>query len=191
MKKKGHFPKDCPVKSHKAIKLIQHLESTTKFSPTTDQVEHFFFEQEEPNNDTIFTLPADSSDSDSSDFEPIYTAQPSSILLNDRTIPIPSVKIQLIPSKYHKPITSIGFIDIGAQRSMLNPAILPTEYLRTQEEHFKAANGKIFTTKLVTKHPIEIHIFPNCVVWIKPIGSSLPNKDLLVGFDILHQAKNV
>ena len=59
---------------------------------------------------------------------------------------------------------------------MLNPAILPTEYWKTQEEHFKAADGKLF---------------PNCVVWIKLIGSSLLNKDLLIGFDILHQAKNV
>ncbi|KAK9180787.1 hypothetical protein WN944_023922 [Citrus x changshan-huyou] len=190
-KKKGHFTKDCPVKPHKAIKLIQHLESTTEFSPTTDQVEHLFSEQEEPNDDTVFALPVESSDSDSSDFEPIYTVQPSSILIHDRTIPIPSVKIQIIPSKYHKPITAIGFLDTGAQRSMLDPAILPTEYWKTQEEHFKAADGKIFTTKLVTKHPIGIQLFPNCVVWIKLIGSSLPNKDLLLGFDILHQAKNV
>ena len=70
---------------------------------------------------------------------------------------------------------------------MLDPTIFPTEYWKTQEEHFKAADGKIFTTKLVTKHPIGIQLFPNCVVWIKLIGSSL----LLVGFDILHQVKNV
>ena len=73
---------------------------------------------------------------------------------------------------------------------MLNPDILPTEYWKTQKEHFKAADGKIFTTKLVTKHPIGIQLFPNCVVWIKLIGSPLLNKDLLVGFDILHQVKN-
>ena len=112
----------------KAIKLIQHQESTTKFSPTTDQVEHLFSEQEDPNDDTVFALLVKSSDSDSSDFEPIYTVQPFSIFIHDRLIPIPSVKIQIIPSKYHKPITAIGFIDIGAQRSMLDPAILPIEY---------------------------------------------------------------
>ena len=74
---------------------------------------------------------------------------------------------------------------------MLDPVILPSKYWKTQEEHFKAADGKIFTTKLVTKHPIGIQLFPNCVVWIKLIGSSLPNKDLFLGFDILHQVKNV
>ncbi|KAK9232907.1 hypothetical protein WN943_023155 [Citrus x changshan-huyou] len=113
-KKKGHFTKDCPVKPQKAIKLIQHLKSTTDFSPTTDQVEHLFSEQEEPNEDTVFALPAKSSDSDSSDFEPIYTVQSSSIFIHDRTIPIPSIKIQIIPSKYHKPIIAISFLDTGA-----------------------------------------------------------------------------
>ena len=78
--------------------------------------------------------------------------------------PIPSVKIQIVPSRYHKPIIAIGFLDIGAQRSMFNPVILPPEYWKAQEEHFKAADGKIFTTKLVTKHPIGIQLFPNCVV---------------------------
>ncbi|KAH9792603.1 hypothetical protein KPL71_004191 [Citrus sinensis] len=163
---------------------------TDKENHETDQVEHLFSEQEEPNDDTVFALPAESSDSDNSDFEPVYTVQPSSILIHDHTIPIPFVKIQIVPSKYHKPITAISFLDTGAQRSMLNPAILPTEYWKTQEEHFKVADGKIFTTKLITKHPIGIQLFPNCVVWIKLIGSALPNKDLLVGFDILHQTQN-
>ncbi|KAH9780502.1 hypothetical protein KPL71_008103 [Citrus sinensis] len=84
-KKKGHFAKDCPVKPHKAIKLIQHLESTIDFSPTTDQIEHLFSEQEEPTDDTVFPLSTESSDLDSSDFDPIYTVQPSSILVHDRT----------------------------------------------------------------------------------------------------------
>ncbi|KAH9668353.1 hypothetical protein KPL70_021379 [Citrus sinensis] len=139
-KKKGHFAKDCAVKPQKATKLIQYLESTTEFSPTTDQVEHLFSEQEEPNDDTVFVLPTDSSDSDSSDFEPIYTVQPSSILIHDRTIPIPSIKIQIIPSKYHKPITAIGFIDTGAQRS-------------THDEHHKLLQ-QLF--QIIQEHGIMI-----------------------------------
>ena len=150
-----------------------------------------FSEQEEPNDRTIFALPINSNNSDNSDFEPIYTVQPPSILIHDLAILIPSVKIQIIPSKHHKPITAIGFLDTGSQRRMINHAIIPPECWKTQEEHFKAANGKIFTTTLATKHPLGIQLFPNCVVWLKLIGSSLPNKNLLVGFDILHQAKNV
>ena len=74
---------------------------------------------------------------------------------------------------------------------MINHVILLSECWKAQEEHFKAADGKIFTTTLATKHPIGIQLFPNRVVWLKLIGSSLPIKNLLVGFDILHQAKNV
>ncbi|KAH9724605.1 hypothetical protein KPL70_007548 [Citrus sinensis] len=99
------------------MKKITKLVNLLKFSLTTDQVEHLFSEQEEPNNDTVFALPVESSDSDSSDFEPVYTVQPSSILIHDHTIPIPFVKIQIVPSRYHKPITTIGFLDTGAQRS--------------------------------------------------------------------------
>ena len=94
---------------YQSIKLIQHL----------------FSEQEKPNDRTVFALPINSSDSDNSDFEPIYTVQPPSILIHDPAILIPSVKIQIIPSKYHKPITAIGFLDTGSQRSMINPAIIP------------------------------------------------------------------
>ena len=57
---------------------------------------------------------------------------------------------------YHKPITAIGFLDTGSYRSMINPNILPPECWKTQEEHFKAVDGKIFTTTMATKHPIGI-----------------------------------
>ena len=57
---------------------------------------------------------------------------------------------------------------------MLNPHILPPDYWTQSEEHFKAVNGKLFTTSLITKKPIGIQIFPNCVIWTKVIGSTLP-----------------
>ncbi|KAH9697989.1 hypothetical protein KPL71_023828 [Citrus sinensis] len=71
----------------------------------------------------------------------------------------------------------------GAQRSMLNPHILPPTYWTKSEEHFKAINGKLFTTSLITKKPIGIQIFPNCVIWTKVIGSTLPNKDIFFSLD--------
>ncbi|KAH9769375.1 hypothetical protein KPL71_011975 [Citrus sinensis] len=113
------------------------------------------------------------------------------LLSLDTTIPIPSIKLQILPSKFQRPIPAIGLIDTGAQRSMLNPYLLPPEYWTDYEEHFKAVNGKLFTTSLITKKPIGIQIFPNCVIWTKVIGSTLPNKDLLLGFDILHQIKHL
>ncbi|KAH9686084.1 hypothetical protein KPL70_014217 [Citrus sinensis] len=98
------------------------------------------------------------------------------------------------PNKREKSIRSIpaiGLIDTNAQRSMLNPHILTPDHSIESEEHFKAVNGKLFTTSLITKKPIGIQIFPNCVIWTKFIGSTLPNKDILLGFDIFHQLKHL
>ncbi|KAH9698054.1 hypothetical protein KPL71_023860 [Citrus sinensis] len=106
-------------------------------------------------------------------------------------VPIPSIKIHILPSKCQRPIPAIGLIDTGAQRSMLNLNILPSEYWTKYKENFRAVNGKLFTTSLITTKPIGIQIFPNCVIWTKVIGSTLPNKDILLGFDILHQIKHL
>ncbi|KAH9734768.1 hypothetical protein KPL71_017493 [Citrus sinensis] len=73
------------------------------------------------------------------------------------SVPIPSIKLQILPSKFQRPIPAIGLIDTGAQRSMLNPHILSSEYWTQSEEHFKAVNGKLFTTSLITKKPIGSH----------------------------------
>ncbi|KAH9780691.1 hypothetical protein KPL71_008174 [Citrus sinensis] len=187
-KKKGHYAKDCPHKREKSIRLVEHLQATTDYSPEKDELEFYFSEQDEPNDETVFTLQNSSNDSDSDQSQIIFHQQ---LLSLDTTIPIPSIKLQILPSKFQRPIPAIGLIDTGAQRSMLNPHLLPPEDWKDYEEHFKAANGKLFTTSLITKKPIGIQIFPNCVIWTKVIGSTLPNKDLLLGFDILHQIKHL
>ncbi|KAH9801896.1 hypothetical protein KPL71_001194 [Citrus sinensis] len=143
---------------------------------------------DEPNDETVFALQNSSDDSDSDQSQVIFHQQ---LLSLDTSIPIPSIKLQILASKFQKPVPTIGLIDTGAQRSMLNPHILPPEYWTEYEEHFKAVNGKLFTTSLITKNPIGIQIFPNCVIWTKVIGSTLPNKDILLGFDILHQIKHL
>ncbi|KAH9716855.1 hypothetical protein KPL71_021598 [Citrus sinensis] len=186
-KRKGHYAKDCPHKREKSIRLVEHLQATTDYSPAKDELEFYFSEQDEPNDETVFALQS-SSDSDSDQSQVIFHQQSLSL---DTTVPIPSIKLQILPSKFQRPIPAIGLIDTGAQRSMLNPHILPSEYWTQSEEHFKAVNGKLFTTSLITKKPIGIQIFPNCVIWTKVIGSTLPNKDILLGFDILHQIKHL
>ncbi|KAH9780622.1 hypothetical protein KPL71_008144 [Citrus sinensis] len=187
-KKKGHYAKDCPHKREKSIRLVEHLQATIDYSPEKDELEFYFSEQDEPNDETVFALQNSSDDSDSDQSQIIFHQQ---LLSLDTTIPIPSIKLQILPSKFQRPIPAIGLIDTGAQRSMLNPHLLPPEDWTDYEEHFKAVNGKLFTTSLITKKPIGIQIFPNCVIWTKVIGSTLPNKDLLLGFDILHQIKHL
>ncbi|PAL62001.1 hypothetical protein CEJ82_20130, partial [Acinetobacter baumannii] len=100
------------------------------------------------------------------------------------TIPRPSLKMSILPTKFHKPVPVIGFIDTGADTSMIDPSVLPSDCWERHSKLFRAVNGNMFTTSLITKKPIGIQIFPNCVIWTKVIGSSLPNKDILLGFDI-------
>ena len=156
-KKKGHYAKDCPNKREKSIRLVEHLQATTDYSPEKDELEFYFSEQDEPNDETVFALQNSSDDSDSDQSQIIFHQQ---LLSLDTTIPIPSIKLQILPSKFQRPIPAIGLIDTGAQRSMLNPHLLPPEDWTDYEEHFKAVNGKLFTTSLITKKPIGIQIFP-------------------------------
>ncbi|KAH9680089.1 hypothetical protein KPL71_026413 [Citrus sinensis] len=162
-KRKCHYAKDCPNKREKSIRLVKHLQATTDYSPAKDELEFYFSEQDEPNDETVFAL-QNSSDSDSDQSQVIFHQQ---LLSLDTTVPIPSIKLQILPSKFQRPIPTIGLIDTGVQCSMLNPHILPSEYWTQFEEHFKAVNGKLFTTSLITKKPIGIQIFPNCVIWTK------------------------
>ena len=127
----------------------------------------------------MFALQNSYDDSKNDEFQIVFHQQ---LLSLDITIPIPSIKLQILPSKFQRPIPTIGLLDTGAQRSMINPDILPSQSWQHFKENFKAVNGKLFTTTLITKKPIGIQIFPNCVIWTKVIGSHLANKDILLGF---------
>ena len=41
-KKKGHYAKDCPNKREKSIRLVEHLQATTDYSPKKDELEFYF-----------------------------------------------------------------------------------------------------------------------------------------------------
>ncbi|KAH9792620.1 hypothetical protein KPL71_004198 [Citrus sinensis] len=180
-KKRRHFARNCPNKSAKSVHLIQHLQQSSILSNNED-VESIFSEQFEKDDHTAFIL-ADSTDSYPDDIFVISTIQEINHIRP--TFSGLLVKISVIPSKFHKPASVIGFLDTGAQRSILNPKILPPDYWDNHTEYFRAANGKVFETSLITKNPIGIQFFPNCIIWQKIIGSDLPDKDLLIGFDIL------
>ena len=133
----------------------------TGYSPEKEEVEFYFSEQEEPTDETVFALENSSEELESDEFQNIFHQQSLSL---DTTIPIPSIRLQILPSKFQRPISAIALIDIGAQRSMLNPYILPAQYWNQHTENFCVADGKMFSTTLITKKPIGIQIFPNCVI---------------------------
>ena len=80
-------------------------------------------------------------------------------------IHIPSIKIHLLSGKFEKLDPIIGFVNTRAQKSMLNPSIIPSHFWEKHTEYFKAANGELFHIDLITKKPIGIQFFPGCVLW--------------------------
>ena len=99
--------------------------------------------------------------------------------------------MSILPSKFHKPVPVIGFIDTGVDTSMIDPSVLPSDYWEPHSKLFKAVNGETFETILITKKSIGIQLFPNCIIWKNIVVSKLPDKDSLIGFDILHLVKNL
>ncbi|KAH9686154.1 hypothetical protein KPL70_014259 [Citrus sinensis] len=183
-KKSGHFARNCPYKPAKAVRLIQHLQHFSLLSEN-DDVKSNFSVQSTQDDQTAFLI-AESSDSE--DISVISTVQ---TVNHVSTIPRPSLKMSILPSKFHKHIPVIGFIDIGADTSMIDPSVLPSDSWEPHSKLFRAVNGETFETTLITKKPIGIQFFPNCIIWKKIVASKLPDKDLLIGFDILHLVKNL
>ncbi|KAH9769449.1 hypothetical protein KPL71_012007 [Citrus sinensis] len=146
--KRGHFARNCPHKSAKVVHLIQHLQHSSLLSENED-VESNFLEQS-AQDDQIAFLIAESSDSE--DISVISTVQ---TVNHVSTIPRPSLKMSILPSKFHKPVPVIGFIDTGADTSMIDPSVLPSDCWEHHSKLFRAVNGETFETTLITKKPID------------------------------------
>ena len=81
--------------------------------------------------------------------------------------------MSILPSKFHKPVPVIEFIDTGTDTSMIDPSILPSDYWEPHSKLFRAVNGEIFETTLITKKTIGIQFFPNCIIWKKIVKNIL------------------
>ncbi|KAH9752166.1 hypothetical protein KPL71_014591 [Citrus sinensis] len=156
-KKRGHFARNCPHKFAKAVRLIQHLQHSSLLSENKD-VESNFSEQSAQDDQTAFLI-AESSDSD--DISVISTVQ---TVNHVSTIPRPSLKMSILPSKYHKPVPVIGFIDTGADTSMIDPSVLPSDCWEHHSKLFRAVNGETSETTLITKKPVvDLHKTAFCI----------------------------
>ena len=74
---------------------------------------------------------------------------------------------------------------------MMNPKILPPAAWKPSTHYFKAADGKVFTTNLISAKKIGIKIFPSYTIWVHVIGTPLPDKDILIGWDVYCQCKSL
>nr|GEV35242.1 zinc finger, CCHC-type, viral movement protein [Tanacetum cinerariifolium] len=63
-------------------------------------------------------------------------------------------------------------------------------YWKPHHQNFMAANGEKFVIDKISV-PINIRLFPKCVIKRRLLGSSSHGKDLLIGFDILHKLPNL
>ncbi|KAK8526460.1 hypothetical protein V6N12_020931 [Hibiscus sabdariffa] len=102
--------------------------------------------------------------------------------------PTPHVPVSIYLGKYSKAIDVIVFVDTGAAKTIMNPDILPAKWWTPHKKTFSTASSDEFVTHLISE-PITIQFFPGCSVRTKVLGSKLPGKDLVVGFDVYTQAK--
>ncbi|GJS01535.1 hypothetical protein Tco_0318043 [Tanacetum coccineum] len=136
----------------------------------------------------------DDSDSDSlesdSDFG-VHIINPiPHVLPIQEDSPLPLAKIHLLTDAYAKYILVIAFFDTGSSVSILNPNILLDHYWKPYHQNFMAANGEKFVIDKISV-PINIQLFPKCIIKRRLLGSSSHGKELLVGFDILHKLPNL
>ena len=87
-----------------------NLQATTDYSPEKDELEFYFSEQDKPNDETVFALQQSSDDSDSDQYQVIFQQQ---LLSLDTTVPIPCIKLHILPSKFQRPIPAISLVDTG------------------------------------------------------------------------------
>ena len=78
------------------------------------------------------------------------------IVTHVSTILRPSLKMSILPSKFHKPVPVIGFIDTGVDTSMIDHSVIPSDCREKHLKLFRAVNGETFETTLITKnHNLE------------------------------------
>ena len=123
----------------------------------SNDVESCFSEQEDYDEQTAFVLAETEEHSDPENVSVIQTVQ--QIQKVQPTIPIPSIKIHILSENFKKPVPIIGFVDTGAQKSMLNPSILPSHFLEKHTEYFKATNGELSIQILLPKNLLVFNSF--------------------------------
>ncbi|GKD54736.1 hypothetical protein Tco_1288123 [Tanacetum coccineum] len=193
----GHFARNCPDKKRSQA-LIQALNQVELID--VSDLESLYYLDDKPSDSVLCTIAYldfssdDDSDTDSleSDYDfGVYMINPiTHVLPIQEDPPLPLVKVYLFTDAYAKPIPIIAFFDTGSSVSILNPNILLGHYCKPHHQNFMAANKEKFVIDKISV-PINIRLFPKCVIKRRLLGSSSHGKDLLIGFDILHKLPNL
>ncbi|KAK0598403.1 hypothetical protein LWI29_034324 [Acer saccharum] len=190
--KPGHYAKKCPNKKAKSARLVQHLKEIADEVPSDADIESIFSEQDTADHSTTFVLQEDSSDSEYSNSSSLSCFVHESYQASQISTHFgPQAPIQILPNKYSKPVDAIAYFDTGSHTTMINPKILPPECWKPYVHHFRVADGKVFSTNLISRKKIGIKFFPSFTLWVQVIETPLPVKDILIGWDIFHQSKSL
>ncbi|KAK3230311.1 hypothetical protein Dsin_002192 [Dipteronia sinensis] len=192
--KPSHYAKQCPNKKAKSAKLVQQLKEIADEVPSDANIESIFSEQDAADKNTTFVLHySDSSDSsdDNSTGSSTGSVYNSYQVASHDSPTEPQVSIQLLLEKFSNPIDAIAYFDTGSHNTMMNPNILPPKTWKPHTRYFKVEDGKIFTTNLISKHKVGIKIFQSYTFWKQVLRTSVPDKDILIGWDVYCQCKSL
>ncbi|KAK0589921.1 hypothetical protein LWI29_020251 [Acer saccharum] len=154
-------------------------------------IESIFSKQESVDRTTTFVLQEDFSDSEysgSSDYSSIPESYQATQLISHLG---PQAPVWILLDKYSKPVDVIAYFDTGSHTTMMSPKVLPLEFWKPYVRHFKAADGKVFSTNLISRKKIGFKFFPTFTLWVQVIGTPLPDKDILLGWDVFCQSKSL
>ena len=186
----GHFAKNC-LKREKAAKFLEQAQIHADDIPFSD-IKSLFSLYDEYSPQALAVVAYSTSEEDSKpnseydsdpEIQTIYTSQP---IIAPLTNPTSIAQVHLLLDTYSRPIPVIALFDTGAAAIILHPRILPQEFWLPYHQMFRVANGETFLITLKSK-PILIKIFPTLTIKRQVLGSPLTGKDLLIGFDLLHQ----
>ncbi|KAH0652697.1 hypothetical protein KY285_030240 [Solanum tuberosum] len=107
-----------------------------------------------------------------------------------REVDTPYVQLAIYSSEWDKALQVIALMDTGVATSIFNPTVLPDDQWISHFQNFSTPSKEILTTKLITKHPVVIEFFPGLQFRTKLLGSAVPRRDLITGFDIYTQLKD-
>uniref|UniRef100_A0A803PTZ1 Retropepsins domain-containing protein n=1 Tax=Cannabis sativa TaxID=3483 RepID=A0A803PTZ1_CANSA len=164
--------------------MITHIEDATGVSLYDNDVESVFSVKDEISPNTMCALQL-SYDSNDDRYGGLFNMHPF-----PAGQPIPIAKMHVIPRKYSQPIKVAAFFDTGASYTIINSDILPPNYGSKKKQYFHVVNNQVLRTELISKS-IKLQFFPGCSVVHRVIGSKLPRKDLIMGFDLYTKKKGL
>ena len=154
-----------------------------------DDLESVFSLDDEQGSHTLFMVPAfEASDSESSisssDDKQYLDYLTIQNLHSIQPFRVPLAPLKIFIDGLPNPIKVTAFFDTGAAQTIANPLILSSSMWKEQKTFFKTADESIFSTDFISKS-VTIQFFLGCTVHQQILGSPLPQKDLVVGFDLI------